>query len=191
MAPRKRAPCDANTILKVLLSVKTDGKPASPLRKSSNSNKAGHLQSYKSWTPEPSLPNQPPQDKEEHTAVRNEYLAWAWKHFGERWYRLDKAQESKEDHLKDPLKFYNMFKEMKRIEHKKRLEHKREKKVALGREYVPNWFIPLSKANSDSASLLQDGSVASNNTYRIPFSNTNSDKSEPMPEDPWERLEYA
>ena len=66
-------------------------------------------------------------------AVRNEYLAWARKYFGESWYELDEARESEKDHLKDPLKFYDMFKEMKRIEHKKRLEHEREKKAALGR----------------------------------------------------------
>jgi hypothetical protein len=49
----------------------------------------------------------------------------------------------------------------------------------------------LSNTDSDSASPLHDSSVASDDTYRIPFSDTNSDKSEPMPEDPWERLEYA
>jgi hypothetical protein len=84
-----------------------------------------------------------------------------------------------------------MFKEMVRIEGEKHLAHEREKKAALGRIYVPNWFILLSETDSDPESPLQDNSIASDDTYRIPFSNTDSDKSEPMPEDPWERLEYA
>jgi hypothetical protein len=193
MAPRKRAPRDANTASKVLPSVETDGDPASPLRESSNSNsdETRHHQRYKSWTPAPSIPNRPPRDEEERTAVKNEYLAWARKHFGERWYELDEARESEKDHLKDPLKFYDMFEEMNRIEHEKRLEHEREKKAALGRAYVPNWLIPLSETDSDPASPHHDSSVASDDTYRIPFSDTDSDKSKPMPEDPWERLEYA
>ena len=44
--------------------------------------------------------------------------------------------------------------------------------------------------DSDPASPLHDCRVASDLTYRIPFSDV-SDKPELMPEDPWERLEYA
>ncbi len=98
-----------------------------------------------------------------------EFTAWYRKHYGERWVELYEARESERDHLKDPLKFYDMFKEMNRISNEKQLEHEREKKTAMGCAYEPNIFFPLSDTHSD----------------------TDSDKSEPMPEDPWERLEFA
>jgi hypothetical protein len=47
-------------------------------------------------------------------------------------------RESEKDHLEDPPKFYDMSKEMVRIEGEKYLEHEREKKAALGGAYVPN-----------------------------------------------------
>jgi hypothetical protein len=67
-------------------------------------------------------------------------MAWYRKHLGERWVELYEAQESEKDHLKNPLKFYDMFKEMVGIEGEKHLAHEREKKAVLGRAYVPNWL---------------------------------------------------
>jgi hypothetical protein len=48
-----------------------------------------------------------------------------------------KHRESEKDHLKNPLKFYDLFKGMVRIEGAKHLAHEREKKAALGRVYLP------------------------------------------------------
>ena len=65
-------------------------------------------------------------------------MAWYRKHVGKRWVERNEARESKKDHLKSPLKFYDMFKEMVRNEGAKHLAHERKKKAALGRVYLLN-----------------------------------------------------
>ncbi|KIM93931.1 hypothetical protein OIDMADRAFT_61199 [Oidiodendron maius Zn] len=174
MAPRKRARRDPNTATKVLLLIERNSDPISPLPDSCNSAETGIYE-------DTSQGRQDLQQCETRETKR-------------------KLRPGKRD-LKlgvgsilgsaDPLKFYNMFEEMNHIVYKKELEHEREKKAALGCAYILNIFFLLSDTDSDSVSPLHNNSVASNDTYCIPFSDTDSSKSEPMLEDPRERLEYA
>jgi hypothetical protein len=171
MAAKRRRADIASSIVP---SIETDGNPASPPPASSNSAETAPPQRYKSWTPGPSKVSNP-RDKEEVAAWEKKCLAWERKHFGERYYELNEAYLHEKDHLQDPLKYYDMWKEMRHIEAEKTTEHEREKKAALGDQYVPNPFVRLSESDDDN-----NGDMDSN-----------SDKSEPMPDDPWERLEYA
>jgi hypothetical protein len=76
---------------KVRPSVETDGEPAPLLP---DNPEMGRLQRYKSWTPIP---------REEE-----EFIAWARKHLGERSLELYEARRREKDHLKEPLKYYDI-----------------------------------------------------------------------------------
>jgi hypothetical protein len=131
MAPKRRAARCANIASSVLPSIETDGNPASPPPASSNSAETAPPQRYKSWTLGP-LKVLNPRDKEEVAAWEKKCLAWERKHFGERYYELNEAYLHEKDYLQDPLKYYDMWKEMRHIEAEKTTEHEREKKAALG-----------------------------------------------------------
>ncbi|CZR65264.1 uncharacterized protein PAC_15164 [Phialocephala subalpina] len=174
MAPKRRAARHADIASSVLPSIETDGNPTPPPAGSSNSAETTPPQRYKSWTPGPSKVLNP-RDKNEVAAWEKKCLDWDQKHFGERYYELNEAYLHEKDHLQDPLKYYDMWKEMRHIEAEKTTEHEREKKAALGDQYVRNPFVRLSESDDDNGG----------------DTDSNSDKSEPMPDDPWERLEYA